>query len=344
MNPLFEEIEKIISSKFSDEKKTDQIRFVLGGHKKLTFKTISDLLSQNFSVPSYQRGYKWKVQQVSDLLNDIWEFSKTDPAEDQFYCLQPIIVKREMNKATHQWSIIDGQQRLTTIYLILKYLGTTSFSLDYNTRDDSGIYLTSTDRSSVKDNIDVFHFKLAEKTITAWFEGKSDEDKTLWEKTLLTKTRIIWYNPDSSDAKSEIDVFTRINSGKIPLTNSELIRALFIHHSKRSENDEVTLLLQHKIASEWDYIEQQLHDEDFWCFVTLGQPFQKKTYPNRIEYFLDLVEARHKGSRTDDTYSTFRMYSLWISQEKRRSAICGRSSKISTTGFMNGILTAIFII
>ena len=90
-------------------------------NNNISIKAISELLKYNFFIPSYQRGYRWTEQQVTDLLNDINEFSPKEignTTEKTWYCLQPIVVKQ---KDENEWDVIDGQQRLTTIYLILHY-------------------------------------------------------------------------------------------------------------------------------------------------------------------------------------------------------------------------------
>ena len=106
---------------------------------------IGELLDgRYFYIPSYQRGYHWTMKQVGDLLRDLLCFTndfaneETEKKKDQFYCLQPIIArpitdeeklrfifKDEYNEDIKEhkvWEIIDGQQRLTTIYLMYKYL------------------------------------------------------------------------------------------------------------------------------------------------------------------------------------------------------------------------------
>ena len=106
---------------------------------------IGELLDgRYFYIPSYQRGYRWTVKQVGDLLRDLLCFANDfanegkEKKQDQFYCLQPIIArsitdeeklksifKDEYNddiKEHGVWEIIDGQQRLTTIFLLYKYL------------------------------------------------------------------------------------------------------------------------------------------------------------------------------------------------------------------------------
>ena len=66
-----------------------------------------------FYVPAYQRGYRWK-EEVKMLLNDIHEIG-----EGKNYSLQPIVVRKIDEK---KFELIDGQQRLTSIYLIFRYM------------------------------------------------------------------------------------------------------------------------------------------------------------------------------------------------------------------------------
>lgn len=96
-------------------------------------KLVGDVAGE-FFVPAYQRGYRWGTEQIKMLLNDIWENG------DLNYCLQPIVVKK-LDKSKYE--LIDGQQRLTSIYLILKYMKQLlpfiemKFSLSYQTRERS---------------------------------------------------------------------------------------------------------------------------------------------------------------------------------------------------------------
>ena len=71
---------------------------------------------------------------INGLLDDLNEF---EPKENEFYCLQPIIIKVDNDKK----ELIDGQQRCTTIYLILQYLGQHLFDITYQTRAQSAEFL-----------------------------------------------------------------------------------------------------------------------------------------------------------------------------------------------------------
>ena len=95
-------------------------------------KAIAEFLDGNhhFYIPSYQRGYRWDKKQVEDLLKDISDFA-SDSKKGDFYCLQPIVVKSKIWKHKDGtdidgWEVIDGQQRLTSLLLLLNYLRKTS--------------------------------------------------------------------------------------------------------------------------------------------------------------------------------------------------------------------------
>ena len=289
----------------------------------LEMKTIDSLNTYHFVIPAYQRGYRWKPRQVEDLLNDIWEFSKKpDKKDGDFYCLQPIVVKE---KESDTYEVIDGQQRLTTIFLILQCLNqdktSKTFSIFYDTKGELQEII-----GNEGDTIDNFHITTARQTIQNWFckqcepedKHKPDGDcKKIFRTALREQTQVIWYEPEeiqgNNDQQNKIDLFSRLNRGKIPLTNSELIRALFIISTKDLPPEELNA---YKIASEWDWIEQQLHNDDLWQWMMLGNKF-KKDYPNRIEFLFDLIEEQDQGkANTDDQYSTFIMYNDWI-QNKR---------------------------
>lgn len=273
-------------------------------NNNISIKPINDLLKCNFFIPSYQRGYRWTEQQVTDLLNDINEFSPKEipnSIEKTWYCLQPIVVKQ---KDENKWDVIDGQQRLTTIYLILFYLNqryteegrTKLFELEYETRDGSANYLKNELGKKEEDdtNIDYFHISVAYRTIKNWF--KENKVEKSFELKFNDSTKVIWY--ETSKDEDSIDIFTRINSGKIPLTNAELIKALFLNSSNFANADTEKLRLkQLEIASEWDRIEYALQDDSFWYFINKNE----NNLATRIEYIFNLMS----DNPSDDKYSTF---------------------------------------
>jgi len=283
---------------------------------KLYLKNIYDLLGENFFIPAYQRGYRWASIQVKELLDDIWEFSNS--GKSSFYCLQPVVVVKEDT----YWEVVDGQQRLTTLYLILHYLEQEHlrrpladaykknlYTIQYETRPESETFLKAVHEAADLDNIDYYHMRKAYEAIVEWFSEKDYNDNNVLLSTLLEKTsesksvKVIWYDLSSECEGNDyaIDVFSRINIGKIPLTNAELVKALFLQ-SSHFQKGEASLRQLH-IASEWDAIEQRLQESEFWHFIYRTDIGKK--YPTRIEYIFDLMKGKKTG---DETFFTFHKF------------------------------------
>ncbi|MBP1646146.1 MAG: hypothetical protein H6Q16_1721 [Bacteroidetes bacterium] len=293
---------------------------------QLVLKSVNQIFEYSFFIPSYQRGYRWTDTQVTQLLEDIWQFSKRDgKTTGEFYCLQPIVVK----KLNDKFEVIDGQQRHTTIFLIIKYLediiklAFQNFSFtppNYETRTDSLDFLNNIKdqtEEDAKQNIDYFHIWKAYDTIKKWFENKENNINSIdFVNTLLkfqieeqegnkidtaNNVRVIWYEINETENNNSIDIFTRLNIGKIPLTNAELIKALFLQKGNFAK--EKATLKQILIATEWDTIEKTLQDDSFWFFIY--NPENTLKYDNRIEYIFDLMKGRTKDSEYYHTFNEF---------------------------------------
>jgi len=276
--------------------------------ENLKLKSISELLEESFFIPSYQRGYRWTNQQVEDLLEDILEFARKAhfDKKDGFYCLQPIVVKKR-NDSNFKWDVIDGQQRLTTIYILLKYFFETTktkpYKIGYETRSKSEDFLENKLDNIDESNIDFFHMSKAYHVIKEWFSDKDFSTVNLFLMYLLQKPeidnkidkasniRVIWYEVEDNkqnDLRHDIEIFTRINMGKIPLTNAELVKALLL---EKFEQDK-----QFEIASQWDSIEYILQHEDFWLFINKA----KKEQPTRIEFIFELIAESYIKKETEE--------------------------------------------
>ena len=308
----------------------------------------------NFFIPSYQRGYRWTAQQVKELLKDIDEFSihiDSDPNSHigQFYCLQPLVVKKmteaEMKsfclEGSTWYEVVDGQQRLTTLYLLLRFLHqkfvdsegdypSNLFTIKYERKHESSISLDPT-----LDDVDSFHFRNAYAEIADWMKIRREQVRTKGKMSLFydalvsakikfldgekideaNNVRFIWY--ELGDNEDPIMVFTRLNIGKISLTNAELIKALLLKSSNFKGDINVTKLRQQEIASEWDNIEYTLQNEEFWLFL------HEAGYdrPTRIDFIFDLICKYNVLNLSnelfaeigDDEYRTFRYFYEYFS-------------------------------
>jgi len=292
----------------------------------IELKAIGDLLGMNFFIPSYQRGYRWTSRQVKELLDDIYEFAcKPSKTEKEFYCLQPVVVRKctdeevsffelQSEMDNNEWyEVIDGQQRLTTIRILITYFEKNflkgsfeendyrkPYAICYQTRKNSQSYLANIDPGQSNDYIDYYHINDAYNTIEEWFKKQANPRaaKLSILNTITTTmsdpshinfgvVQVIWYQINDlssvgSDSSTAIDLFTRINLGKIPLRNAELIKALFLQEKNFKD---VPILRQIEMANEWDRMEFSLQDDDFWLFLNK----EENTVPARIEFLFNII-------------------------------------------------------
>lgn len=221
--------------------------------------TIAELIGKgSFRIPTYQRGYRWTQDEVEKLLNDIYEFSTDETNSSEYYCLQPIVVK----KTEEGWyRIVDGQQRITTISLILDFI---SEKLSQN---ESKITINY-ENSNITDNALDNHYKDEAKTVIKnWISEKEKESKEFklnkLKENLLKSTKVIWYELD--EVENEHKVFERLNVGKIPLTSAELIKAALLNSKNFTRDSELSKI---QLALQWDEVEHTLQDDAFWCFLS----------------------------------------------------------------------------
>ena len=131
--------------------------------------------------------------------------------------------------------------------------------------------------------------------------------------TLGKYTKFIWYEVEEK-SQDEIDVFTRINMGKIPLTNAELVKALLLRSDNFKEDDDYIKLKQLEIASEWDTIEYKLQDNNFWYFLNNTQKDTDKD--TRIEFIFDLIANVPKDN--EDSFFTFHYFNQILNDDQKQ--------------------------
>ena len=214
------------------------------------FKTLREFLypqgkkKVTFEIPNYQRGYKWAVKEHDDgqssveyLLSGLISAWKSRPG--QVYFLQGITV----SEADNMVEIIDGQQRITTLYLILRLLGSSFISnendieLQYSVRRDSQTFLTRlkdasfdwTDIDSSEPQ-DIFYFRAAMRQIECLFNNSDARlesgKKSDFANYLLDKVTFLYIVVDHQQA---VNTFTMMNGSKATMHQEELVKAQMLH-------------------------------------------------------------------------------------------------------------------
>ena len=303
-------------------------------------------LGYTFLIPDYQRGYRWGETEVVDLLEDIADITDKNDIEEvkrmsesHPYCLQPIAFDTKL-EADNKMIVVDGQQRLTTIFLILKYIDeqirntpidlsmigindTEKYQRNINllyedpTRNESFDSIKNNINVINEDSIDAYYMTCAYQKIQKWASDKFKKNILAvlgFAVKVFYGTTIIWYEIDSETDGTSNDYFSKINTGRIPLTNSELLKAnlmldeycirpidesIIVAGSEEEKSkliaiqkDMAKIRLENeriKISRQWDEIENHLHDEEFWYFLA---ETSDKYDDTRIDYIFDIVAKK----------------------------------------------------
>lgn len=310
---------------------------------------VSELLTGNyqFSIPSYQRGYRWEsteaggedeqeAKQVDDLLNDLTYFVTSNPHKKANYYLQPLMVKpRLLADGSYEWDVLDGQQRLTTMLLVLKclkerlYIGQQFglYELKYANRKQLDFNRITFDRDSAdydfpmaNENLDSYYVRKAKDRIERWYDNELSNNSSLSDKfkemlfypdetrgvnsSPALRAKFIWYNVQAlqpgapqlnGNRQHDIEVFNRLNRGKISLTDSELIKALFLLCIKVAPAYGSSLLTPETLVRKWDDMCKKFQNEEFWNMIAP----KGADYSNRLDLLFDFIKdcsGNGKGS------------------------------------------------
>ena len=272
-------------------------------------KPIKDIFKINYNIPEYQRGYKWGKEQVLKLLEDIYEFNtnkNNEDNKDKFYCLQNITITIKEN---NYYDVIDGQQRLTTLYILLSYLkgyyndinNLLKYKIKYSIRPDSEDFLykyifnSNTNYIEEKDSKyfynenfksleefdsqDVFHFALAKYTIIKFLKEKTDEQKINFAKKLLENVVLI---VNEVKIGNEENIFRNLNSNKVPLAEYDFIRAIFITRCK--EYNKIENISEKRLRIGYD-----IDNINIWWSKTSVYKYFSMFYKNKDNNYISLL-------------------------------------------------------
>ena len=300
--------------------------------------SVKDIVSKykKFNVPSLQRTYRWGEKEITLLLNDLYEFYNTNKdSTNDFYPLQPLILKKS-NQNDDTWNVLDGQQRLTTIKLIASFFEMDKdycLDISYDTREKTKDFLDNISNKKEEDvgtSMELYYIFHAYEVIKAWFQKNKKEKDTekidAIRNVLFEKERTRFVAQEMNIDDDEAKTFQNINQGRIPLSCSELIKALFLGHifeSHKNDNNcrfayssdgyglfipinpikerQSLTRLQNIIAKEWDDIETVLMHDEFYSFVCP----EKDRSINRMDFLFEVVcgNEKYKKYKTDDPFN-----------------------------------------
>lgn len=241
--------------------------------------SVKDILKQkiDFVMPSYQRGYRWREKQVQALIDDLYEKWKEGGSGE--YLLQPIVICKGCGDSS--FKVIDGQQRLRTLReLIVGRIGSEDI-----------LWSVSYDKESLdKERLTAACLKNAKRVV-----AKNNSKLSEILPVHLSDIKLIYYNIDAecggdADDGRENKVFEDLNANKIGLTDSELIRALYL-----GNGDDISV---YQVAAEWEQIEARLQDDAFWYMFNGDEPES----PTRMDKLFAIVTKTENSTEKNPAY------------------------------------------
>ena len=281
-----------------------------------------------FIVPQYQRPYVWQEENIQELIDDLYyAFENKQNSE---YFLGALVLKRTTEKEFREYEILDGQQRLTTLCMMMavirdlikkpQYKYTLSQMIyqeenellkvpsrnriKYNTRDkvkdfvkDYIIANGSTRKRDLVNyhedtNISVSNMAKAISTMHTIFENK--ENLESFAVFLLNNVLFIYVSTDNTE--DAFRLFTILNDRGIPLSNADILKSINIGEISEEDLDEY--------SKHWEYLEEKYH-KGFDRFLSFVRTILLKNKPSSNlldEYEKNIYQKNilKKGKNTID--------------------------------------------
>ena len=181
--------------------------------KTLTINELLNLNKDKYIIPIYQRNYAWGDDEISLLIQDLWNAKN----KNNYYIGSLVIYKR----GNGGLEVIDGQQRLTTLTLIMHYLKSDTFvrNVYFEHRNDSDDALENLDSDSIPDV-----FKNALKSIKKYWEtDRTKEERMSLAEFLQENVKIIRTEvPEDTDLNHYFEI---MNTRGEQLEKHEIIKA-----------------------------------------------------------------------------------------------------------------------
>lgn len=205
---------------------------------------LKDLLSiENLDIPEYQRPYKWSLKNVNQLIDDILRFNNKEA-----YRLGTVVVHK--NSKNNTLDIVDGQQRITTIVLLIKAIMqddnlNKKFHTEYNEKSENEIkfpdlkFTNPISITNVKQN-----FQELNKRIK---EIEFDENVVYF---ILHKCEVVYVELD--DISEAFQFFDSQNARGKDLAPHDLLKAFHLREMNDVSESEKTLLV-----NSWEQLDEE---------------------------------------------------------------------------------------
>lgn len=244
--------------------------------------TIREVFSKRYIIPDFQRPYSWDNETCEKLWDDITGFYGTGTTIDDKYFLGNIVINPSIRKADAAWEVVDGQQRLTTLLLLIKALHSnagTVKALEKCLRIEDPLTSELTDELRVnscvisedRENLQMVimdriqdipecnilkNYKFFCEKIAEWrkFNGQTSEALNNFILALLDNIVLLPIHCGSED--DALTIFETINNRGMSLSDADIFKAKLYHNTPESGQD--------KFITDWN----ALYNHD-WLFRIL---------------------------------------------------------------------------
>lgn len=187
---------------------------------------------QGLTIPPFQRTYSWTSTQVTDLLEDI---EKNMNGNKRHFLGNVVVIDNK---------VIDGQQRLTTLYMLLIILGV----IKYDDNIQKPLKLRYQDEDTLHRIVYDFDHKIDDpgdsivaknyKLMYEWVEAhKADKEEIL---KVLSENIILSINTFSSNDYDEVELYSSLNTRGLELNEYDLIKSILFKNRKVWTDEDCT--------------------------------------------------------------------------------------------------------
>lgn len=206
---------------------------------------IREIFQNAYSIPIYQRAYAWTEKEINTLIDDVYDYYQRE--SNQNYYIGSLVIHSDTDDVT---SVIDGQQRLTTLSLLICYLKNESQYSDLATKIDVSLNFESRKRST-----DIFRILKNKEN----FEKILDLDNELVDGYRVIRKKFQEKDGSSSSDKFDEGYFKYLLENVILIKN-ELPKDTDLNHYFEIMNNRGEQLEKHEIVKA--YLLERLHPED----------------------------------------------------------------------------------
>jgi hypothetical protein len=242
-------------------------------------KTVRKVFSDKYLIPDFQRPYSWEIEQCDKLWEDLTDFYNEKKSPDDKYFLGNLVIHQNGDS----FSVIDGQQRLTTLLLLIKALhqkaGTVkaleeclklknpltseltndlrinSFVIEKDREQLNNIIFQNGKETDDGAKLKINYVQLGVK-ISEWWASVNQSTDKLNELILVLLDQVVLLPIHCGSEDDALIIFETINNRGMSLTDADIFKAK-LHRNSNGEKD--------KFIKEWNSLKG--HEWLFRCYM-----------------------------------------------------------------------------